>query len=323
MKHIFLINPRSFSKKNRLEDFTAAVEGYFAGRPETRYAIHISRYPRDAIRIIHLETETSGYQELLRIYAVGGDGILFDCLNGMVNLPNAELGAIPYGKLNDFVRAFGEGNNPLFRNIDAQVTAPAIPTDVIYCGSNHVLNVCTIGGESSTLIPMTYLNRKYRKIFDRFPWIYRFVYYFGGVIKVFNHELMNQYYTISIDGEDYSGNYSTINIANGPCYGGTLCAQPQAVPNDGLLDVILVNNVGILKSLVLLPAYLHGKTPAVCTTRRIKKMEVRSPKPLIIELDGELFYDTNLTIEVVPQAIKFITPNRVSYQNRKARLNAQ
>jgi hypothetical protein len=78
-------------------------------------SIHVSRYLRDAIGVI--SKYRSGVPEgaVVRVYAVGGDGILFDCLNGIVGLRGVELGALPYGNTCDFPRAFGEEALPLFR----------------------------------------------------------------------------------------------------------------------------------------------------------------------------------------------------------------
>jgi diacylglycerol kinase family enzyme len=51
--------------------------------------------------------------------------------------------------------------------------------------------------------------------------------------------LLAQEYNINIDGEDLSGVYASVNIANGPCYGGDKSAVVTAVPNDGFIDVLM------------------------------------------------------------------------------------
>jgi YegS/Rv2252/BmrU family lipid kinase len=318
MRHLFIINPKSFYKNPTLREMIAAIRLFFKSRDRPIYSIHVSRYPRDAVSVIHKIASGAEDKETLRVYAVGGDGILFDCLNGIINLPNTELAAIPYGKSNDFVRAFGEDKNALFRDLEAQIKAPVIPMDVIYCGSNYALNVCTIGLESTSLVNMKKINQSYRKFLDRFPALYNSLFFFGGALSLFDKRIMSQYYTISLDGDDYSRQYSTINISNGPCYGGDKGAAPQAVPNDGILDVLLFKSISFFRALKVLYGYFYGRTPPECLYRRGKKLTIRSNLPLIIELDGELFFDTNITVEIVPQGVNFAVPRGVSLKTKKA-----
>jgi diacylglycerol kinase family enzyme len=133
MKHYFVVNPRSFEGQGTLEKFFAEVEGCLE---DGTYQIHMSQRPREAISAIWSYRHSIPRAEILRVYAVGGDGILFDCLNGVMGIWNAELAAVPYGKQNDFVRSFGEGKQHIFRDIDSQVKAAARPVDVVRCGNN-------------------------------------------------------------------------------------------------------------------------------------------------------------------------------------------
>jgi diacylglycerol kinase family enzyme len=187
----------------------------------------------------------------------------------------------------------------------------------MYYGNNYAINSCSVGLESTAIIKMYALKKKYFKYIEKFPFVYSSLFFLTGFISLFDQELIYQYYDITIDGEDYSGNYSTINIANGPCYGGTMCAVPTAVPDDGYMDVQLSKSQSTLSLMRNIQSYLHGKRrPEHIVLKRAKKVSIRSGKPLLLHLDGEMLIDTNITLEVAPQAIKMVAPKGIRYERR-------
>ena len=324
MKHLFVINPRSFPVQAKQSMVLKEINDCFSTAKKGEHTILISRYTRDAIGLIRKWIKDHQSAEKIRVYAVGGDGILFDCLNAIVGLPNTELAAIPYGASNDFVRAFGEGKKELFCNIDLQVSSETIPTDIIHCGNNYAINFCTVGIESDTIMTGLRLynsippnTRKYARINS---FIYAMVFYLSGAMAVFNKKLLNQQYSITIDGEDFSGAYGSINIANGPCYGGDKNAVITAMPNDGILDALFFQCGSSLKAASIITRYVKGRFrsfPDNFKFKQLKKIEIRSPDPLLVDLDGEVFFDTSITVEIIPQAIKFTAPGGISYLSRE------
>jgi diacylglycerol kinase family enzyme len=306
-----------------MEVVIADIWRYFQNRQNTDPIIHVSRFPRDAIAVIRNYFKGLKGGETVRVYAVGGDGILFDCLNGVVGLPNAELAIVPYGNTNDVVRAFGENNNELFRDISLQAVSPTIPTDIIYCGSVYALNFCTIGVESDAIMKALEFRQFSEDRGGMFRWLKDAVYssfdYLGGIYAVFNKAVMNQHYSLTIDGEHLTGQYCNINIANGPCYGGDKHAVLTAMPDDGFLDVLFFKSAPPLKILGEMIPYTKGRYtnyPDDFIWRRVRKLAIRSDTPLYIGLDGEVFFDTNITVEVVPAAVNIVAVNGLTYERR-------
>jgi diacylglycerol kinase family enzyme len=321
-KHLFIVNPISFRTETDMNVFTALVRHQFETVFKAEYDIRISRFPRHAVRTVRQYITQAGPETTVRVYAVGGDGILFDCLNGLVGLPNAELAPVPYGRTNDFVRAFGEGLECVFRDISRLVPAPVIPTDILHCGSNYALNLCTVGMESDAIFRSVAI-QKNLKTWPRFlrnsSRVYNAVYYLGGVIAMFNQRTMRQEYTLSIDGENLSGAYASVNIANGPCYGGDKSAVVTAVPDDGFMDVLLFRSSTTLRDLTRILPYTQGRYdryPRDFTLKRGKIITIRSEDPLMIDLDGEAFLDTNITVELIAGSVKIAAPDNLSYKKR-------
>jgi YegS/Rv2252/BmrU family lipid kinase len=287
---------------------------FFRTQKKPNFSIQISHFPRDAIGIIKREVRTAGEDETVRVYAVGGDGILFDCLNGIIGIPNMELASVPYGKTNDFIRMFGENKAHLFRNIGALVSAKTLSTDVIAFCSNYAINTLTIGMESLAVIKMSNFSRKHPILLNRFTFLYNFLFTIGGIAALFDHDTLRQHYNIIIDNVDFSGEYTSINIANGSCYGGNKSVMPMARPDDGILHTLLFKPLSVLGTLFVLPSYLKGKTPSNCKLVQAKKLEIRSELPLEIQADGEIFFDTNITVEVKPSAVDFVVVDNLTYK---------
>jgi diacylglycerol kinase family enzyme len=330
MKHLFVVNPVSFNQKSDMDRILEDIRGNFARRGEEP-SFHVSRYPRDAIAVIRGFASAGAGEGGFRVYAVGGDGILFDCLNGIVGLPGAELGALPYGKSNDFIRAFGEGVNGRFRDIAAQMEGTPIPCDVIYAGNNFALNTCTIGLESYAAHKASELHKQYRPLLDALPRpvssaLYGLLFFIGGVLSINNKTLINQEYRISVDGKDMSGHFAIINIANGPCYGGDKNAAVSAQPDDGYLDVLLFKSTGIFSFISKGFDYLYGKYrkyPDLISYIRAREITVSSDLPLMLQLDGEVFIDTNITVRIVPDAVKFVSVGDMRFRSRWATAGGQ
>ncbi|MDR1058640.1 MAG: hypothetical protein LBL43_03745 [Treponema sp.] len=319
-KHLVMINPVSFRAGMNMDAFISLVKNQFERDVKAEYELHVSRFPRYAIRTVRQYITRAGPETPVRVYAVGGDGILFDCLNGIVGLSNADLAPVPYGRTNDFIRSFGEGLEDRFRNIPLLASAPALPTDILHCGSNYALNLCTVGLESAAIFRSVDI-QQHLKFWPRFfrdsRRVYNMTYYLGGCMVMFDKKLLTQEYNISIDGEDLSGAYASVNIANGPCYGGDKSAVVTAAPDDGLMDVLMFKSTGTLRGLTRILPYTKGRYdrfPKDFTLKRGKIISIRSAEPLMIDMDGEAFLDTNLTVELIKGAVRIAAPDNLVYK---------
>jgi diacylglycerol kinase family enzyme len=326
-KHLFIINPRSFLRGRDISRLIAEIVSCFDSAPraaplysldgspafpdpdsvEGPYAIHLSRFPRDAIIVIRKYMARVAEKALVRVYSAGGDGAAFGCLNGIVGLPNAELALIPYGSGNDFARSFGEGLVGEMRKITAQIEAPVVPADIIHCGTNYALNSCSIGIEAVAIRKIQGMQKRLWKLRRRFAPLNGLLYTLSGIAAAFDPESAGQRYRMTIDEGKTEDDLALILLANGRGYGANKVVIPEAVPNDGYLDMLTVTKASTMKILRLLPDYLKGnykKHPSEIVYRRVKKVSITSDTPLCIALDGEVFFDTSIDISIVPQAVR-------------------
>ena len=308
MKHVFVFDPKSFHEQQwKMDSILDHIGQFFRTQDKPDFSIQISRYRRDAIGLIQKEVESAVEDDTVRVYAIGGEEILYDCLNGIAELPNTELAAVPYGETSDFLRNFGEGKEDLFRDIPSLVQAGTVSTDMIDLGSSFALNSCLIGLKAASTIKI----KSSKEMFFLFS---KISYFFNYLSFLFDRQITSQYYNITIDERDFSGNYSLINIANGPWYTGKITGLSAAMPNDGLLDVALIKSAGPFKTLLSMKSYSKGIIPSNCVNLQAKKITVQSDRYMSIQLDNEFYQDTSISLNVLPQALQLVAVNDLSYQ---------
>ena len=101
-------------------------------------------------------------------------------------------------------------------------------------------------------------------------------------------------------------------VANCQYYGGGMRVAPRAVPDDGLLDVVVAGDLGLLENLRLLGplrrgSHLDRAHPKIewTTARRV---EVTSPDPVRLDLDGEQPGFLPASFEILPGALEVVVP---------------
>jgi diacylglycerol kinase family enzyme len=322
-KHLLILNPRSFRRSREIGLVIASIESCFESLGHLEYELYVSRYPRDAIGIIHTSIRSIPNTTIVRVYALGGDGILFDCLNGIAGFENAELAVIPYGSTNYFIRSFGERKISLFRDIKAQAQAGILPTDIMKCKGNYAINFCTIGMEAEAAAQAQRMKKVLENgahLFRRFYYgLSRYMYPLGRFFAAFNKKITGQWYEIKIDEEILSGNFRNITIANGPCHKGKKIIPSNIVPDDGILDIVIGRSSGLLKTLSFISPFFrdnYEKHPSDFIVKQGKKISIRSNLPLSVNLDDETFYDTDFTVELIPAAAKIAAAYGFSYTRR-------
>jgi len=312
MKHVFVFDPKAFYNQQwKMDNILDTIGQYFRTQEKPDFSIQFSRYRRNAIGIIQEELEKATPGDIVRFYAIGGEEILFDCMNGVAYFPNTQLAAVPYGESNDFLKIFGEEHIEAFRDIPSLVNGEALPTDLIRWGVNYALNSCYIGinsGISKRIKDMkSNMNKSGAIVFTRLSS------YLNRFLTAFDSNVAAREYTITVDEEDFSGHYSLIHIANSPYYSGRITGSSDATPDDGLLDIALIKATHPLSTLSSIGRYSRGKRPKNCVFVQGKKITVQSNSQMWIQLDNEYIQDTDISISVIPHAIQMVAVNNLSY----------
>ena len=312
MKHVFVFDPKAFYNQQwKMDNILDNIGQYFRTQEKVDFSVQFSRYRRNAIGIISDEAEKTSSGEIIRIYAIGGEEVLFDCLNAVAHFPNTQLALIPYGESNSFLKIFGDDKADIFKDIPSLVKAKALPTDIIRWGINYALNSCYIGMDSAISKNLKDLKSRLNKgSYFLFSIIPSFA---GSFFVAFDKNSAARDYNITIDDLDYSGQYSLIHIANSPYQAGKKTGAYDATPDDGLLDIALIKASHPLGTLVSVSKYLNGKRPKNCLFTQGKKITVHTDRQMCIQLDNEYVLDTDINLNVVHHAAQIVAAEGLSY----------
>lgn len=306
MKHIFIINPAA-GKYDRTEEYTKKIEAVCRPRG-LDYAICRSNAPGDCRRIAH---EAAAAGEEVRLYACGGDGTLNEVINGAVGFDNAAVTHFPGGSGNDSIKIFDDP--AAFTSIERLLSAEEAPFDLIRCNDSYALNVLSIGFDARV---GTDIAR-----FKRLPLVTGKGAYVLSILSNMVHGLSADY-TVTLDsGEVLSGRKTMICICNGRWYGGGFNPVPEAEPDDGLLDVLVVEKVSLLQVASVIGHYQKGRYadyPELIRHARCRSLRIECAERSVVNVDGEAVYTTDAKIEVVPHAIRFFYPKGLSYHAKNS-----
>lgn len=303
MKHIFILNPsagKGYAEKHILPKIRRAVKDTPAS-----YRIHRTMHSRDAINYTRAYCEAHP-EEHQRFYAVGGDGTLNEVANGLMGFPHAELGFIPAGTGNDFVRMFPHPE--YFADIQRQIEGDSMPLDLLRYNDRYCVNMVNIGLDCDVVD----LAQKIKK---KTP-LRGTPAYLAGIAVVF---WGNRGIRLAVTTEEESlppANYTLAAVGNGSFCGGGFKNLPQAQLDDGLLDVVLIRKVTRRAFASLLPYYQKGTyldhevSKRYITHFQGKRLQIVSEggRPMKVCVDGEVEYATSADFEIIPHAIRFSLP---------------
>lgn len=294
MKHLFIINPVAGKGKTlkMIPEIKALMESC-----SLYYEIEITKAPGHASEIAR---EYSNKYPGLRIYAVGGDGTMNEVLQGMVGSGSC-LGILPAGTGNDFLKNFCPLMNPS-ELLPLLVKADPIPVDVCKINDKYFLNIASVGFDADVVANTQHLKR--------LPYMQGKIAYIGGILLSLIR-LKNVKATFFIDDEKIEMPGMLLSaFANGRFYGGGMMPAPDAVPDDGYLDVCLIKDMKRLGILRFFPRFIKGThiSMSEVTTRRCRSVRMESPEPLHMNADGELFESDRLDISIIHKGLLFIKP---------------
>lgn len=301
MKHIFVVNPAAGQGKSL--DFIKAKIEAAAKKYSLDYEMYITEKKGDGIEYVE-ERAKSG--EEIRFYACGGDGTLYDVVNGAYGYKNVQVAVVPLGSGNDFIRLFGTQDE--FLVLEDQIDGVPVELDLIKCGNEIAINQCSMGMDAEVCA----MQGKIKKL----PLVTgEGAYYIGclyAIVKKFHNK-----FTITIDdNEVVSKDCLFCFCGNSRWYGGGFMAAPLAQPDDGLLDFVFVEaSVSRAKLVTLLNKYKRGEHLDwdITTFKRGKKLTIHSESPAAVNVDGECKFVTDTSFEIIEKGMTFVVPRKSKF----------
>jgi len=234
-----------------------------------------------------------------RVVVAGGDGTLHNALQVLAG-SGAAMGVVPAGRGNDLARTLDVPLHP----VDAlrhALTAPIQAIDLGRAGKRWYACVGGVGldGEVADVA---------RRVGKAMPG--PFVYPWALLRKL--PKFAPPHLRVEYEGTVWEGRAMMALFANGSTFGGGMRIAPQAVLDDGMLDLVLVKEVGKLELLRVFPRVYKGShvEHSAVVLGRAPEARVLADRPLIPWGDGEPLDDTpstEVTFRVVPRALRVVT----------------
>jgi len=242
----------------------------------------------------------------LRVYACGGDGTLNECVCGAAGKANVAVTHFPGGTGNDFVRCFG-AEQERFRSLDELLNGELRKFDVIDCNGRCSINICSVGIDARIGTDV----HKYSKL----PLV-------GGATAYVVSAVANlikgvqEPLRITCDGAVFEGQISLACACNGSYYGGGFHPVPEARPDDGIMDILIVKGVSRLSFIGMIGAYSKGeyaRMPKHITHLQAGQLEIESEHELVVNVDGEAIHGKKIRIQLRRGGVNFIVPAGMAY----------
>jgi diacylglycerol kinase (ATP) len=256
-------------------------------------------------------TEIARTSSSAHVVAVGGDGTINEVANGIIGSGKV-LGIIPTGSGNDFIKSMAiprklracleilKARN--VRRIDAGRVACAtvVNGSTQYAPGRFFVNGVGIGFDASVA----------RRV-SEISYLRGTLLYLVAVLQTLGRYKPPSF-RISVDGNTTVGKRLLVAIGNGRCAGGGFYLTPDAIVDDGKLDVCAIQDVPVMKILRLIPAVMSGRRvedPAVSYSR-MANIEVVSTERFNVHADGEVVGRevSGVKLEVAPSSLNVIGP---------------
>lgn len=269
--------------KRRLPDILQRLE---QGGIET--SCHATTGEGDAT-VAAAEAAERGYDLII---AAGGDGTLYEIINGLAPKKNRPpLGILPVGTTNDFARATGIPKAWDYA-VDLILSQHTRPIDVGKSNDRYFINIA--GGGSLTELTYDVPSRLKTMIGQ-------LAYYMKGLEKMTHLRPTELKFEAHGVGE-FHEEFMMFLICNSNSVGGFEKLAPDSKPDDGLLDVLLVRKCNLAEFIRLVTLALRGEHlgDSHIIHFRTDELKVWTPDHVQINLDGEYGGTLPGTFSVLP-----------------------
>lgn len=319
MKHLIIVNGGAGSIKDT-EAFKKEIDSAFVG---LNYEIYETTGPRSVIPF--LKEYLSKNNDVLRVYACGGDGTVHEVVNAIAEFDNVQLAVYAAGTGNDFVKIYSEKQDydsivkekmgaKRFQDWKALVNGDVVDIDISKMTGPSMkepwysINVINFGFDA--IVGAKGNENKAKGIKNPY-----------GPRAIIPAILGGRFNNIIVkaDGEQLNKKKMLLaSLGQGQWVGGQYHASPKSDNTDGLIDVVMLKCMSLARLMIqYFGRYTKGehldneKLMKRIVYRRAKQIEIIGKKDIDICVDGEIIRGKEFKVEVLPKAIKFVIPHKI------------
>jgi diacylglycerol kinase (ATP) len=299
LKLLVIFNPKAAYGRSLRK--LAAIQATFA-RLGLKATFMPTTHPGHGKELV-ASAELAGFDGLV---AAGGDGTVFEVLNGLYTHPRAAripLGLLPIGTGNAFARELGLQPGAWSDAIDILVQGHTRQVDVASVQSAdksyYFLNIVLMGfsvDASLTGHKLKFLGETSYTLATLWQ-----------VLKLKSYPL-----DMKIDGRVVRGDNIFVAISNSRFVGTHFLIAPDAVIDDGLLDVTILRKLKRSRLLRLFPTIYSGRHVEYkeVSTHRATCIDICSPQGMLMGPDGEFCGHSPAEIRCLPRDLTIFSSLR-------------
>jgi YegS/Rv2252/BmrU family lipid kinase len=276
-----------------------------AERELRAHGLHVRRLDtRDLTHARELSIAAAQTGEL--VVVLSGDGAIGAIAEALRAVPGAVLGVLPGGRGNDFARALGISQDLAEAcGTIAHGVVRAIDVGEVDAGkgapARTFVGIASAGFDSDA-----------NRIANEAPSaLGNLVYAYGALRALLAWRPARFQIELDPPGERHEFIAYTVGAANSPSYGGGMRAAPGALLDDGLLEVVVLEDVSKLTFLTkILPRVFSGthvRDPRVHVFRACE-VAIGADRPFALYADGDPIGELPLRVRAVSSAVNVLVP---------------
>ena len=304
-KYLVIVNPNAGGRKAE-KDWPKIKE--LLAQHAIDYELVLTEYRHHAIQVVPEKIKENNYRKII---AVGGDGTVNEVVNGIfaqdiIPTKDIQLGVIMIGTGNDWGKMFDIPSD-YSEAIALIIKGKSFIQDVGHVSyfvgneekTRYFINCAGLGfdalvtettnkdkdsGNSSTL---SYFKSLIGSLFRYKPVDVR--------VQIDNREILN-------------GKLFTLSLGIGKYTGGGMQQNPNAIADDGLFDLMLVDNIAKTKLIRKIKKLYDGSINDIKEVQsyRSNNLKVESDHKLMLEVDGESLGHAPFTFGLIPESLQVI-----------------
>lgn len=305
---LVIVNPNAGNCKGR-KDWEKISK--LLNHEELTFEVKFTERKGHAI-IFALEGINEGFRKII---TVGGDGTLNEVVNGVFlnnvcSTNDISLALIPVGTGNDWGRMFGiplDYEKAIKIIKDNKLMMHDVGLVSFYDGKikndRYFINIAGLGFESVVVRRTNIQKDKGHSG--------KLIYFYNLLMSLLSYK--NTRAEIVIDGNKSNADVFSINVGNGRYCGGGMRQTPDALPDDGFLDVTIINGMGkfeIIRNLKILYDGTILSHPKI-NGYRCKNIKVSTDSPIYTEADGESLGHTPAEFSIIPGGISIVYGTKI------------
>ena len=302
MKHLFIINPAA-GKPDSTEALLERIK-----KLELDAELAMTAGPGDAQKLAARAVERG---EPVRIYACGGDGTLNEVVNAAAGFDHAAVTNVPKGTGNDFLKIFGPRYRTLFSDLPALARGPQASFDLMDCNGRLGIDVVCAGVDARIAASVD----RYKAL----PLVSGVGAYLLSLVDNVLFRGICRPMRVRMGALELRGETAIVCICNGRHYGGGFMPVGDAMPDDGVLDMLVVPRVSRFTFFRLVGQYAKGRYrdyPALIRDYHGQSIEYASLDggDVITVVDGEVMRAPAFTVRLSDKKVNFFYPEGADYR---------